>query len=80
MPFVPAFVSALMNFVVAEGATTAATLQQILADIGTFFTAAIGWLGTALDTVVGSPVLFVMVIAIPVSMVAIAILRRLISL
>lgn len=54
------------------------TLATILADIGTFFTAAIGWLGTALDTIVGSPVLFIMVIAIPVSMVAIAILRRLI--
>lgn len=66
--------------VAADGVTTAATLQSILSDIGTFFTAAIGWLGTALDTVVGSPVLFIMVIAIPVSMVAIAILRRLISL
>ncbi len=69
----------IANFVAAEGAASA-TLTQILADIGTFFTAAIGWLGTALDTVVGSPVLFVMVIAIPVSMVAIALLRRLISL
>ena len=69
----------IANIVAAEGAASA-TLAQILADIGTFFTAAIGWLGTALDTVVGSPVLFVMVIAIPVSMVAIALLRRLISL
>lgn len=74
------FVNALMNFVVADGTATPATMQSILDDIGKFFTAAISWLGTALDTVVGSPVLFIMVIAIPVSMVAIAILRRLISL
>lgn len=64
--------------VIIQAVSAEVTLSSILSDIGTFFEAAISWLGKALDTVTGSPVLFIMVVAIPVSMVAIAILRRLI--
>lgn len=59
---------------------TEVTMTTILADIGSFFTAAIGWMGDALETVVSSPVLFVMVVAIPVAGIAIGYLRRLINL
>lgn len=56
------------------------TLATLLTNIGSFFTSALGWLGSALDTVTGDPALFVMVIAIPVAGVAIGYLNRLIRL
>lgn len=53
------------------------TLSSMLADIGSFFTSAITWVGNALEVVVTNPALFVMVIAIPVAGVAIGYLSRL---
>lgn len=57
----------------AEGAMTA-----FLTNIGTFFTQAIDWLGDVLDTVVASPALLVLVIAMPVCGFAVGLLSRLI--
>lgn len=57
----------------AEGAMTA-----FLTNIGTFFTQAIDWLGKVLDTVVASPALLVLVIAMPVCGFAVGLLSRLI--
>lgn len=56
------------------------TLATTLTNIGSFFTSAMSWMGTALDEVTKDPALFVMVIAIPVAGVAIGFLNRLIRL
>lgn len=60
--------------------TTPSTMTTFLTDIGTFFTQAISWLGTVLSTVVSSPVLLVLVIAMPVIGFSVGLLRRLIHL
>lgn len=58
----------------------AVTLTSVLENIGTFFTSAVGWLGTALDTVMDSPALFIMVIAMPVAGFGVGLLKRLLNL
>ena len=55
-------------------------MTEILSSIGTFFTQAIDWLGTVLDTVVSNPVLLIMVIAMPICGFAVGLLSRLIRL
>ena len=59
----------------AEGAMSA-----FLTDIGTFFTQSISWLDTVLETVIGSPALLVMVLAMPIVGFAVGLLSRLIRL
>lgn len=59
----------------AEGAMTA-----FLTNVGTFFTQAIAWLGTVLNTVTGNPALLVMVLAMPICGFAVGLLSRLIRL
>lgn len=59
----------------AEGAMSA-----FLTNIGTFFTQAIEWLSTVLDTVVANPALTVMVLAMPIVGFAVGLLSRLIRL
>lgn len=56
------------------------TLATMLESVGTFFTSALGWLGQGLDTVMASPALFVLVIAMPVAGFGVGLLKRLISL
>jgi len=56
------------------------TLGTFITNVGTFFTGAIDWLGTALDTVMDSPALFVLVLAMPVAGYGVGLLKRLISL
>ena len=58
----------------------AENLATFLTNIGSFVTAAIGWIGSVLNTVMDNPALFVLVIAIPVAGVAIGYLSRLIRL
>lgn len=41
-------------------------MESLLSNIGSFFTQAITWLGNVLDTVVESPALLILVIAMPV--------------
>ena len=59
---------------------TAMTLASFLADVGTFLTQAITWMGNVLDVVTSNPPLLVMVLAIPIAGVAIGFLSRLIRL
>lgn len=63
-----------------ESSAAAVTLASFLADVGTFFTSALSWLGDALDVVVANPPLMVMVLGIPIAGVAIGFLSRLIRL
>lgn len=58
----------------------ALTMEAFLTSIGTFFTQAIAWLGQVLDTVTESPVLTVMVLAMPICGFAVGLLSRLIRL
>lgn len=67
-----------MLFHLAE--TTPSTMTTFLTDIGTFFTQAISWLSSVLSTVVSTPALLVLVIAMPVIGFSVALLRRLIHL
>lgn len=53
-------------------------ISTLLANIGSFFTSAISWLGTVLSTITGSPALLILVIAMPVIGFAVGLLRRLI--
>lgn len=55
-------------------------MTEVLTNIGTFFTQAIEWLGTVLDTVVSNPVLLIMVVAMPIVGFAVGLLSRLIRL
>lgn len=55
-------------------------MTQLLTDVGTFFTSALGWLGDGLDTVMASPALFVLVIAMPVAGYGIGLLKRILAL
>lgn len=56
------------------------TLDVFLTNVGSFFTAAIGWMGDALEVVSTNPPLMVMCLAIPIAGVAIGYLSRLIRL
>lgn len=62
------------------GASTPSAMTTFLADIGTFFTQAISWLSSVLSTVVSTPALLVLVIAMPVIGFAVGLLSRLIHL
>lgn len=55
-------------------------MEAMLTSIGAFFTQAIEWLGTVLDTVVSSPALLILVIAMPIVGFAVGLLGRLIRL
>lgn len=59
---------------------TEITMTSILSDIGTFFTQSVAWMGDVLDTIVSSPALLLMVIAMPVVGFAVGLLSRLIRL
>lgn len=55
-------------------------MTQIIADIGTFLTAAVGWMGEVADFIMQEPFVLLMAIVIPLSGWAIGGLKRLISL
>lgn len=59
---------------------TTTGMAQIIADIGTFLTAAVGWMGEVADFIMGEPFVLLMAIVIPLSGWAIGGLKRLISL
>lgn len=56
------------------------TMSAFLDNIGVFFTQSVTWLGDVLDTVVASPALTVMVLAMPIVGFAVGLLSRLIRL
>lgn len=55
-------------------------MAALLADIGTFFTQTIAWLGVVLDTITGDPALLILCIAMPVIGFSVGLLARLIRL
>lgn len=55
-------------------------MAAFLGEIGTFFTQAISWLGTVLNTITGSAPLTVLCLAMPICGFAIGMLRRLVRL
>ena len=58
---------------------TEVTMTSILTEIGTFFTQSITWLGDVLDVIVGSPVLLILCVAMPVIGFSVGLLNRLIK-
>lgn len=56
------------------------TMESFLTTIGTFFTQSVTWLGDVLDTVVASPALTVMVLAMPIVGFAVGLFGRIIRL
>ncbi len=59
----------------AEGAMT-----EFLTNIGTFFTQSLTWLGEALEVVINSPALTILVLAMPIVGFSVGLLSRLIRL
>ena len=59
---------------------TEGAMTSFLTNIGTFFTQSISWLGDVLDTVIASPALTVMVLAMPIVGFSVGLLSRLIRL
>lgn len=59
---------------------TAETMSSFLTNIGTFLTTAIDWMGDVLSTIVASPALTVVVLAMPIAGFAVGLLSRLIRL
>lgn len=55
-------------------------MAAFLTDVGTFFTQAMTWMSSVLTTVVGTPALLVMVLAMPICGFAVGLLSRLIRL
>lgn len=55
-------------------------MSAIIADIGTFLTAAVGWMGEVAEFVMAEPFVLLMAVVIPLSGWAIGGLKRLISL
>lgn len=53
-------------------------MSALLTEIGTFFTQSVTWMGDILDTVIASPALLILVIAMPVVGFAFGLLGRLI--
>ena len=59
---------------------TESAMSTFLADIGTFFTQSVTWLGDVLDVITQNPALLVMVLAMPIVGFAVGLLGRLIRL
>lgn len=59
---------------------TAEAMSSFLNNIGTFLTTAIDWMGDVLSTIVASPALTVVVLAMPIAGFAVGLLSRLIRL
>lgn len=59
-----------------EGASV--TMAEFLTNIGTFFTQSMTWMSDVLDTVIASPALTVLVLAMPICGFAVGLLSRLI--
>lgn len=58
--------------------TAAYTLASFISDIGTVFTAAIGWVGDVGDAIIASPVLLIGV-ALPIIGVGVGLFKRLLN-
>ena len=59
---------------------TETAMATIISDIGTFLTAAVGWMGDVAAFVVSEPLILLLAVVVPLSGWAISGLRRLINL
>lgn len=57
----------------------AVTVSTFVGDIGTVFTASIGWVGTVASTIAGQPILLIACVAIPLCGLGVGMFRRLLS-
>lgn len=53
------------------------TMSTFLTSVGEFFTQAVSWLGTVLNTIVSNPPLLILVLAMPIIGFAVGLLGRL---
>ena len=60
-----------------EGSTV--TIASLIANAGTVFTSAIGWVGDVAETITGSPVLLLFCIAVPLCGIGVGMFKRLLS-
>ena len=58
--------------------TTPTAMDTLLSNIGTFFTTAVSWLGTILNTITSNPALLILCIAMPIIGFSVGLLNRLI--
>lgn len=56
----------------------AVSMESILTSVGSFLTAAIGWMGDVLATIVSEPALLLLCICMPVAGFAVGLLNRLV--
>lgn len=49
------------------GESTAVTLASVLQNVGSFFTELIGWFGDIAQTIAQNPLLFIFLVAIPIT-------------
>lgn len=53
-------------------------MAEFLASVTTFFTSALGWVSSAISTIMANPILLVMVACMPIAGYGVGLLRRLI--
>lgn len=58
--------------------TVAPTVSSFLTDVTSFFTSALSWVGSAIGTIMGNPLLLVAVACMPIAGYGVGLLRRLI--
>lgn len=58
-------------------ASTLTGLSDILGDIGSVFTSAVGWVGQVINTIMDNELLFIAVVALPIMGVAVGLFTRL---
>lgn len=61
-----------------EGAATV-TIATLLSDVGSVFTAAIGWVGAVAETIADEPILLLACVGIPLCGLGIGMFKRLLS-
>lgn len=59
--------------------TATVTIATLVGNIGTVFTAAIGWVGTVASTIAGQPILLISCVAIPLCGLGVGMFRRLLT-
>lgn len=62
-----------------DATPAAVTLATIIADVGTMFTAAIGWVGTVASTIASQPILLVACVCMPLAGYGIGMFKRLLG-
>ena len=59
--------------------TPAVTVATLVKDVGTVFTAAVGWVGDVASTIAGQPILLLACVGVPLCGLGIGMFKRLLS-